>query len=98
MHNEEPREAAVRMTAVVRGMVQGVGFRYLTARQAETLGLGGSAINKGDGSVEIVVEGPEASARALLEWLESPRAPGSVTSVNAVFGSASGTLRGFQTG
>ena len=98
MHNEEPPDAAVRMTAVVRGMVQGVGFRYLTARQAAALGLAGSAINQGDGSVEIVAEGPEASVRALLDWLGSPRSPGSVASVDPAFGPASGTLRGFRTG
>jgi acylphosphatase len=52
---------------LVRGVVQGVGYRYFVLRQAMTLGLGGYARNCGDGSVEVMAEG-EASA---LEELES---------------------------
>jgi acylphosphatase len=49
---------------VVRGVVQGVGYRYFVLRQATTLGLAGYACNRSDGSVEVVAEGP---ARALEE-------------------------------
>jgi acylphosphatase len=46
---------------VVRGVVQGVGFRYFVLRQAMTLGLGGYARNCNDGSVEVVAEGSESA-------------------------------------
>ncbi len=49
---------------VVRGVVQGVGYRYFVLRQAVTLGLAGYARNCGDGSVEVVAEG---EARALAD-------------------------------
>ncbi|HEY6951554.1 MAG TPA: acylphosphatase [Bacteroidota bacterium] len=42
---------------VVKGLVQGVGFRYFAYRQAVHLGLRGYARNLFDGSVEIEVEG-----------------------------------------
>lgn len=42
---------------VVRGRVQGVGYRYFVTRQAERLGLGGFARNLPDGSVEVVARG-----------------------------------------
>jgi acylphosphatase len=46
---------------VVRGRVQGVGYRYFVLRQAEALGVRGFARNHGDGSVEIVAEGTDGA-------------------------------------
>ena len=88
----------VRLRAIVHGTVQGVGFRYLTARRARELLLDGSAVNRADGSVEVVAEGPEGSVRALLRWLESGQAPGWVHAVDADFAPAAGGVRGFHTG
>jgi len=46
----------VRLEAVVRGRVQGVGFRYYVSREARRLGLAGWVANERDGSVRAVVE------------------------------------------
>ena len=46
---------------VVRGRVQGVGYRYFVLRQADALGVSGFARNLPDGAVEIVAEGGEAA-------------------------------------
>jgi acylphosphatase len=55
-----------RLEAVVRGRVQGVGYRYFVMRLALSLDLVGWVANEADGSVRCVVEGaPEA-----LELLE----------------------------
>jgi acylphosphatase len=48
---------AQRLEAVVRGDVQGVGFRWFVTRQAALLGLTGWVANRPDGSVEVVAEG-----------------------------------------
>ncbi len=45
---------------VVRGRVQGVGFRYATLRVARALGIRGTVRNREDGTVEIVAFAPEA--------------------------------------
>ena len=45
------------MHAIVKGMVQGVGYRFFVIRQAEILGLTGWVKNLSDGSVEVVAEG-----------------------------------------
>jgi acylphosphatase len=45
---------------VVRGRVQGVGYRYFVLRQAEALGVCGFARNLPDGAVEVLAEGSVA--------------------------------------
>jgi acylphosphatase len=50
---------------IVRGQVQGVGFRWFVWREAKRLGLGGLARNLRDGTVEVVSQGPDAALEAL---------------------------------
>lgn len=88
----------IRVTALVQGTVQGVGFRYWTWRQAEKLGLVGSAVNRHDGSVEVVAEGPRWAVRDLLSEIQGPDAPGAVFKVDAHYEDARGGLNGFTTG
>jgi Acylphosphatases len=61
----------IRKRAVVRGQVQGVGFRAGTRSQARSLSLTGFARNLADGTVEVEVEGPADRVAQLLAWLES---------------------------
>lgn len=53
----------------VAGRVQGVFFRASTRSRAQALGVTGHARNLPDGRVEVLACGPEASVRALCEWL-----------------------------
>ena len=57
-------EMALHLT--VRGLVQGVGFRYFVMRKALALRLRGFVRNQYDGSVEIVAEGERAYLEDLL--------------------------------
>ena len=93
---EQEQADAVRMTAWVHGMVQGVGFRWWTRSAALELGLVGTASNLADGRVEVVAEGPRAACERLLERLRGPRTPGSVDQVVARFAPSRGDLRGFH--
>jgi len=43
----------------VKGVVQGVGFRFFTVRQARELSISGWVRNTVDGGVEIAAEGEE---------------------------------------
>jgi acylphosphatase len=44
---------------LVRGRVQGVGYRYFALKRAEQLRLSGFVRNMPDGSVEVIAEGPD---------------------------------------
>lgn len=52
---------------IIRGRVQGVGFRDWTERQARQAGLAGYVRNRRDGNVELVISGNEAQIAAMLE-------------------------------
>ena len=52
---------------IVRGVVQGVGFRYFVYRQAALLGLTGWTRNRPDGTVEIAAEGSRAQVEGLIK-------------------------------
>jgi acylphosphatase len=58
----------VRVRAVVRGRVQGVGFRYSARSKAEKLGIAGFARNLPDGSVELEAEGNPGAVEEFLAW------------------------------
>jgi acylphosphatase len=61
-------ESVIRRRAVVRGRVQGVFFRDSTREQAEAAGVAGSARNRDDGAVEVVLEGPPAAVERVLAF------------------------------
>ena len=84
---------AVRLTAFVKGHVQGVGFRWWTRARALELGLVGTATNLADGRVEVIAEGSEVDCRRLLALL--PAGPGRVSFVAERWGPARGGLVGF---
>lgn len=55
---------------LVTGRVQGVGFRYFTAKEANKLTIYGHAKNLIDGSVEVKMYGEKPQLLILLKWLE----------------------------
>lgn len=61
----------IRKRILVRGEVQGVGFRYHSRGQALRLGLVGYVRNRPDGSVELEIEGSEESVSRMLRWLHT---------------------------
>jgi acylphosphatase len=54
------------LRAVLRGRVQGVGFRWFAERNAQSLGIHGWVRNRPDGTVETLAEGEE---KAVGEYL-----------------------------
>lgn len=52
---------------LVRGRVQGVGFRWFVSRQAQTLGVTGYVRNLMDGSVEVLASSADPAVLQRLE-------------------------------
>jgi acylphosphatase len=81
---------------VIRGEVQGVGFRFFMIRRAKALGLNGWVTNRDDGAVEFVAEG----SRSELEQLERAARDGPrmarVSSVEVNWSRATGGLGHFD--
>jgi acylphosphatase len=69
---EKPTEAR---RFLVRGRVQGVGFRWFVEREAHILGIAGWVRNNSDGSVEVLAQGTRDQLSGLHSRLrEGPRA------------------------
>ena len=54
---------------IVRGRVQGVGFRYATQQRASELGVACRVWNRDDGAVECTADGPDDPLAELERWL-----------------------------
>ncbi len=79
---------------IIRGRVQGVGFRDAMRWEAERLGVTGWVRNRRDGTVEAVVAG---SAKALLEIVEwARRGPPAASVAEVVVGEVEGTFAAFE--
>jgi len=70
-----------RWRLIVRGRVQGVGYRAACCTQAGQLGLGGWVRNQADGSVEVQAEGPVQQLGELRLWCERGPADAAVSAV-----------------
>ena len=61
-------EILIAKRLLIRGRVQGVGYRETMRREAERLGLSGWVRNRSDSSVEAVVYGPAETVAQLVDW------------------------------
>ena len=69
------KTAALAHRYVVRGRVQGVGFRWFVEREAHILGISGWVRNNSDGSVEVLAQGTRQQLQGLRSRLrQGPRA------------------------
>ena len=80
----------------MRGLVQGVGFRWFVIRRARAAGLDGWVRNRSDGSVECLVEGPRAALERLLADLHEGPPAAAVTGVEAEWQAPTGDLEPFD--
>lgn len=84
-----------RVHVVVRGIVQGVGYRYTLRMIAEESGVTGWVRNLRDGAVEAELEGTAAQVDEVLAWMaEGP--PGARVDSATVADAAPSGARGFE--
>jgi acylphosphatase len=87
----------IRLSAVIHGRVQGVGFRWTVQTLARELGLTGYVANRPDGAVEVQAEGRPDRLAELEKRLHSGPRGASVTALDVTRGRATGEFSRFAT-
>lgn len=85
-----------RLTAKIRGRVQGVSFRYNARRTAQMYGLTGWVRNEPDNSVMVVAEGTEDELKLFEQFLHRGPQGAMVKSVERTWSDASGEFSDFE--
>ena len=62
------QQSVRRAHVIVRGRVQGVGYRWAIRSRAASLGVGGWVRNRPDGNVEATFEGAPERIELLVRW------------------------------
>ena len=81
---------------IVRGRVQGVGFRWFVEREARTLDISGWVRNNVDGSVEVLAMGSGEQLRVLKARLQAGCRASRVDAVDEVPGEPVPDLKTFR--
>ena len=87
--------ATLSVRLIVRGRVQGVGFRYATVEQGRRLGLNGWARNLPDGAVEVLAAGDADAVERLVAWCRQGPPSARVATVDRIEGPEEVPREGF---
>ncbi len=87
-------EGAVHL--IIKGLVQGVGYRYFCYRTAVGLGLTGQARNMPDGSVQVDAEGGRGEMEILIKELKVGPMHASVKEIEVLWDKATGKYNSFE--
>jgi len=72
-------------------------FRYSTCEEAEKLGVTGWVMNRPEGSVELVAEGPKEAVDELIAWCHKGPPHAHVTNVKVTKEAYTGEFTSFDT-
>jgi acylphosphatase len=90
------KKERARLRLVVRGRVQGVGFRFSAYDEAKQLGLAGWVRNLPNGEVEIVAEGSRENLQMLAAWAHLGPPSAHVTDVREEWSDFTGEFNDFR--
>lgn len=85
-----------RLHAIIKGYVQGVGFRYFTRQIAQEHALTGWVRNLRDGRVEVLAEGTHGNLNQFLLKLRKGPIGADVDDINYEFSEAQGEFDTFR--
>ncbi|GCE49294.1 acylphosphatase [Thermosporothrix hazakensis] len=96
MNQSDTSKKREELFAIVRGLVQGVGFRYFVVQKATSLGLRGYTRNLDNGDVEVLAQGPRPALETLLSHLRRGPAASSVSEVQEAWREPTEHFSGFN--
>lgn len=85
-----------QLTLNISGMVQGVGFRYLSQKEAQKLGFTGYVKNLDDGSIELIAEGEEKDLKNFINWCYNGVGIAQVRKIEQNWSKPTGSFSGFK--
>ena len=94
--NQSGTNEIQELYALVRGQVQGVGYRYFVIEKARALGLGGYVRNERNGDVEVLAQGPRPALERLLAQLQRGPSAAQVSEVKTTWREPTEHFRGFH--
>lgn len=86
----------VRMNAVVKGYVQGVGYRFFAIRKAKEYNITGWVKNLDDGSVQVVAEGERSIIEEFIKDLKIGPHSASVSDIDIRWEKYTGEFKDFE--
>jgi acylphosphatase len=90
----EGRKMAVRGTLIVKGDVQGAGYRAFVMKNAQKLGLLGFGENLADGTVKVVCEGEKETIGKFIRLIKVEDKVTKVENIKPTYGEATGEFEG----
>ncbi len=94
--SQNDKNSVEELYAVIRGEVQGVGFRYFVVQRGLALGLRGYARNESNGDVEVLAQGTRPALERLLTLLRQGPAGADVRAVDTTWRAPTEHLSGFH--
>ena len=88
----------VELHAIVKGKVQGVGFRWTVVDHAEKFHLHGVTRNLSNGSVEIIAQGEKKDLEAFIQTLRDDPGNAKIVSITQEFRDLKQTFSKFSIG
>ncbi len=86
----------VRLNAIVKGYVQGVGYRFFTVRKALGYGITGWVKNLRDGNVQVVAEGERSIVEEFIKDLKVGPYSANVTDIEIKWEKYTGEFQTFE--
>lgn len=87
---------SVGVQLTIKGLVQGVGYRFYCCRKAKSFGLNGCVKNNPDGTVSVLAEGDRSLLEELIKELKVGPPSASVNGIDVKWTTYSGHFTDFD--